>query len=538
MPLVSLSSDQMSDDGDSDVPSSASAAVPKNGTHSRGNVGHLGGLLSSSSSSYDDNLSDDSTPSMSSGESHHSEKEESAEANLENIAALQRKLKNQKKTAKARETVLMNKAKRKLAQQAQLKLPGHPAEEFRSLVQPESVLNQPGGTGTRRFQRLRLLISFLKRWAATLVTFFSGTDSTESDEGVPKPDISHTLITCVIDDTNMRLSSPSVPGANEIKKSRVVSVMNHVQQLILCYTKAAAGGNDCANNTTPGPVQHRYLTVHTPLVCLPKADTRTIAVEFVTRLLFFVGRVSRRFEPYGLTNALLQGVLLQGVCCCFDSLVTNIAMLKKVRVAIAAAHRDNSSCEAKAVYPFWGVTCQLHQLALARKPLLNSWGGFWSSIVRLGHLFEIHSFRAQFRSALLEIIQESFKWIPVAQLPEQSSQWAQRRCEVLGIQSPEDLGSGSGRTYQRKHFEYHRRLWQFDNSDCESLDICHWCTGCCVGTSAQQKSRHALLQICKYFLILFGFGYPIPLLYRWVHAQRALQYCKVTSPGHLAFFSV
>ena len=65
----------------------------------------------------------------------------------------------------------------------------------------------------------------------------------------------------------------------------------------------------------------------------------------------------------------------------------------------------------------------------------------------------------------------------------------------------------------------HQKLKQFANGDIDSLKITHWCVGtCCSGSSVEQK--RSLLQFCKY---------PVPLLYRWLHAHRALQFCKDVS---------
>lgn len=138
------------------------------------------------------------------------------------IVAERERLKRQRRTAKARQAALANKAQRKLAQQAVLKVPSHPAEDYRPLIKANSRLNDTGTTTTQRFQRLRLLVSYLKTWAVTLANFLTG----QSEDG-RKPDVSHILVTSIIDDTNMKLAS-QVPGAPEQKKSRTVTAMNHV----------------------------------------------------------------------------------------------------------------------------------------------------------------------------------------------------------------------------------------------------------------------------------------------------------------------
>ena len=434
---------------------------------------------------------------------------DSSDESLDQAALL--KIRNYKRTEKARLASMQMKAERRQSKGGILHLPVDPAEEYRSLIKADSALNEKGTNTSQRFQRLRLLVSYLRTWALTITAFFT--------EGFSQKDIHHTLLTSIIDDTNMRLSG-RVPGCPEVKKSRVVSVMNHVQSMVVSFSHA----DDASNHDGPKEIYRKHFKIHTPMVCLPKADADAIANEFVTRLLMFLGCVARRFQQFGLAVKLSKEVTIQTVCCCFDSLVTNLAMLKRVRIAV---HKKQQATGHTTIYPFLGIQCQIHQLALTRKPLLSGFVGFWSSIVRLAHLFEIHSFRAQFRSALLQIIAESFSFIPCAQVPSISDAWMQRRKEVLQFGPAQ--GDRPGQNYQITRLRYHKALMQVANGDIDSLKICHWCVGsCCKGATHEQKHRHALLQTSKYLTLLFGFGFPVPLLYRWLHAGRALQFCKAT----------
>ncbi|CAK9005748.1 unnamed protein product [Durusdinium trenchii] len=165
-----------------------------------------------------------------------------------------------------------------------------------------------------------------------------------------------------------------------------------------------------------------------------------------------------------------------------------------------------------------GVYCVIHQLALARKVILNSFGGFYSSIVRLGHLFETSTFRSQFRRALMAVLLDLYQYVPVSEKPAQWRDWQKRRNEICSI-----VSDTSGR-FNKKRIQLFRELATFDNGNPEGERVVHWCTGdCCGGHGSQthdEMSKRAFFEISKYYAILFSFGFPVPLAYRWVHAHR------------------
>lgn len=423
------------------------------------------------------------------------------------------KLRMRQRTMKAREAAVFKKAQRKLSQQACLKLPSHPAESYRQLIKADSSLNDKGLNTSHWFQRLRLLISYLKKWACTIVSFFTS-----------KPRVNHILLTSIIDDTNMKLAS-QIPGSGSgSTKSRVVSVMNHVQNMVVNYDYDydgdGGGGNDSESRSE---IRRKHFKIHTPMVCLPKADTGTLATEFATRLFSFLGCTPSRFRGLGIPQNVLKSVQLQTICVCYDSLnKTNLAMFKQIRTAVH--RRRTREGHEVGIRPFLGMQCQIHQLSLMRKPLLTGFPSFWSSVVRLAHLFEVHSFRAQFRSTLLLIVTESFSYTPVIQLPPQTAEWTQQWEEML----PADI-ENSRRWKRSARLKQHRALRAIANGDISGHMIVHYCTGvCCTGSGREAKARQALLVICKNLVLLFGSGFAVPLLYRWLHASEALQYLKDT----------
>lgn len=397
-----------------------------------------------------------------SGSSSHSSSDDCAE-----LREMQARERRQARTAKARAAAISAKATRRLARQAVLALPEHPAGQYRDDVKSNNSLIQ-GWSNQRR--RVRLLMSYLKAWALAMVNVATQTGDR----------ISHVLTTCVCDDTNMRLSS-GVPDLPQWKMSRVISVMNLVQNVIIYQGSGS---------------KYKGYSVHTPLSCLAKSDKVGLGAEFCSRLFLFLGKLSRRFQLLNMPGDLMSNVQIQALCLCFDSLVTNLAVLKQFRLAVCDHHRNlktsasandegaGESPHLDKIFPLIHFCCAIHQLALARKPLLHGFPQFWSAITRLTHLFEVHSFRVHFRAALVEVICNGFRYIPVCSLPEESAEWRQFRQESCGIITDQNTG------YNKKRVELHQQLGTYDNGDIESQHFTHYCIGnCCSGDTHAEKAK-------------------------------------------------
>ena len=415
------------------------------------------------------------------------------------------RLKRVARTSKARAAALVARATRRVAKSVGtvIQAKEHPAAAFKSDLRHKCSLNKPGShSQTDRRRRLRLLVSFLRAWGASLMRFVTSIHASE------KSQVDHVITSTIIDDCNMRLSSPA-PEEHRWKSSQVCCVMNTVQTFTVCYR---AEGSQC----------HKSFFVHTPLVVLPKSDTTTIFRELLSRLVLFCGSVSARFSKFGIGSHLAPAIPIQITTFCFDSLPTNLSVLKQLR---ALVHQERSDLESRP--PTWcmmiAIPCLIHQLALSRRSLLNGFAsvGYWSTVVRLAHLMEVSNFRHQCRRAMLAVIAENYSYIPVASWPSGFRQWADQRNEACGR-----IASDASR-YNKRRLDLHKELAKYDNGPCDGRKFVHWCKGdCCRGTSHQAKSRFALVQICKLYSMLFSFGYPVPLLYRWVHCARALQYLK------------
>lgn len=411
------------------------------------------------------------------------------------------KLKRRAQTEKARAAALLARAKRK--SQPSEEAPLHPAAMYKPDLQPRPEVNKPGHSSLpERWRRLRVVFSWMKAWCAALGSFLQSAG----------PTATHCFTTTVVDDTNMTLSEAI---DTDWRKSRVVSVMNMMQSLVVTC------------KVDEGESQRHTFLVHSPLIVLPKTTAGSIVHELRSWLVTFAGKVSARFQLFGLCSEMFSPIPIQATLICWDSLVTNLAILKYLRVMVHLKHLEDGF---NILYPLLANICLLHQLGLARKSITCHYPGLWSAIVRLAHLFEMGSFRKKFRGALISEICDSYRSIPVAALPEEAKTWRQARNRVCNLFSTDG-------SYSLKRRRLHLKLLEWDNSDPSGRSFCHWCLGhCCRGANGEEKSRYALLQLCKHYTLLFGHGFPVPLLYRWIHGYRALQFVNVLWLAATKFF--
>lgn len=333
-------------------------------------------------------------------------------------------------------------------------------------------------------------------------------------------EVSHVVLTAVVDDTNIRVAEVPSSTVPTWRLSRVTAVMNCCQQLLVSFREKPGQGDntgqDVNDNDNDTGWSLKFFTVQTPMIALPKSDRDTLSVHLMGRLLFFLGKVSRAYQSMGLPADLSLQARLQGVILVFDSLKTNIAMMKQFREVVHQHHNEDVAVKGNNFHPMLPVCCLLHQLALARQPMLLGLSGYWSTVVRLSHLFESNSFRNNFRVSLLRVLCKNFIYIPVAEMPNESCEWRAERVRMYRYTHESS-----------KRIQLHNSLSKFDNGNPTVPSLVHYCQGhCCRGDCQTDKENYALAQICKLYMLLFSYGFPVPLTYRWVHAQRALQYMK------------
>ena len=452
-----------------------------------------------------DSSSDRSSSDSRSGSSDESEDSGSQGSQSGNEGEELRNLKRRLQTEKARAQSQLNAARRRRQKAADLDFPVHAADSYKKDLTPDTELTKPGHFLKKfRFRRLRLLWSFFNSFIQSIIACFY--DS--------RAKVRHVINVAVVDDTNMKLACP-YKSTGRSRVSRVMSVMNNMQTVI--FNIDTSGGNDqppagfapddcqAARNLT---TSHRTFLVHTPMVPLERANTWGLAREFCSWIFIWLGTMGERWFRFTnfaseMRDAVGQYIPVQVLVVCWDSLKTNMAVLKGLRYA---SHLS--------------IRCSLHQITLCRKPLLFQWKGHWSTIVRLAHLFEAHSFRRQFQRCLLKIISSSFFVIPVLEMPNESRAWQDERNRSSGLLTEDP-------SYKASRLSTYHELFKYDNGDPSSLHIAHYCLGtCCAGKTPIEKKKHALIQVAKGYFNLFGHGFAVPLTYRWLKAHPALQYVK------------
>ena len=460
----------------------------------------------SASDSSADSTSDSSTDSdgESSSDSKSSRATDAGGSCPDDCEALRQEVKTFRRrhqTQKARDALREKRLRAKLTQD---KLPRneHPAAEYQADVFVDSgfELCKAGAPKPVRRRRLRLLWS----WFTTLTSAIA---SLLRDR---EKDLRHVLNICVIDDTNMTLA-PSRDG--EFDKhgcpSNVVSVMNNIQTLVLRFS----GEGDCEQP----PDSYRTFLVHTPMCPLDRANASGIATEFVAWVMFWLGAVGQHWRRFNERLELPSSVPIQCLVISWDSLKTNTAVMKGLRQCVYARSLvDSSKHGAEQVFPLLSNRCAIHQLALIRKHSLFFFGGFWSTIVRLGHLYEIRSFRRHVKKAILQVVLRDFEHIRVHQLPADFEGWQREKASAL-FQSMDPKSN---------RYHLHQALSVVDNSETSSTKFIHWCTG--SSCFCEGKPRKALVRMVQLYQRLFGNGFAVPLTYRWKHCDEAMAFCRDT----------
>ena len=453
-----------------------------------------GSSPASSSESISDSQSESGSASSESSSNHSLE-----------IKRLKRKAQTGKARAVAKHNKLLQKHKKE-SFKTELKESEHPAATFAKDVAPSKQSDKAtmNGSGTAAdygnvTRRLRLLWSWFVAFTTSLRSLIFG----------GRHDISHIINFCVIDDTNMKLGAKQSAWNNG--HSRVVAVMNNIQTLIL-RTRNQDSDQDASKCQATS--LHSFL-VHTPMVPLERSNATAIQSEFVSWIYIWLGAIGARWRRFGQEERSKVEIPIQCLGVTWDSLKTNNAVMKALRECVFTAQRTEAS--SKQIWPLLSQRCGLHQLQLCRKGVLFYFSSYWSTVVRLAHLFEVHTFRVQFRRALLEVVCQSFEVIKVSQLPSDITEWAKMRSKATdGYQDLKHKLSV-------KTLEARRELAMLDNGDPSSKKLTHWCLLDSCPCGGYMKAR---LRICQLFVQILGCGYPVPLTYRWLHSGKALAFCR------------
>lgn len=430
------------------------------------------------------------------------------------------RLKNQERTAKARVASQLSFQKRRLEQkykiQQQDQLETDEAckarfqREFLASAATqwnpcEDVPTENSSSTTQANDRRRAVYMYFKSFAKAVRKLFFGPQQQEGlDARDASPQISHVISINTNDDTNIRL------GSGKRGSSEVRSVMNNIQQHVVVKEPLALDDLPAA-----------WFSVHQPLVVLERADTSNLYAEFMSWVLSFANYVGWRFRLWGMPSNLFQKVQSQVFCFVGDALRVNDALFKRLTQAVQEQTSDQT-CKSFA----FQVHCGIHQVSLTRKTLALGFAGYWSTLVRLGHLFSSHTFRQKFKASMAKLVQENFQFLKVAQLPPETAEWNKLKIDQLRLHTDTGhMGFGGG---ARKNLPISKRikaiskLMQKDNGNPRDSTFCHWCTGssCCPGGKDE-----ALSCLIMSYLDLFDYM-CVPLLYRWKHAMAANNFVR------------
>ncbi|CAE7193916.1 HERC1 [Symbiodinium sp. CCMP2592] len=332
--------------------------------------------------------------------------------------------------------------------------------------------------GMSRKLRLRGIYSYFEAFASSVSAFF-------------RRKLQHVLNVRVTDDCNLRMAERSGSSA-------IYNCMNSVQTV---HARTSAG-------------RMVHFRVHQPMVLVPNATAEALHRAASAWCVC---------TPWGLGSSLQRfGVRMPERCATFrcgiwvlDSLKANMKLFRQERADLEKQREVQSAQDSQDMPVALLTTCNIHKLALIRKPMVLQPKDVWSTFVRLAHLFESLSFRQKFRQSLACILLQSFRRVEVQRPPAELSMWQQRTATIFAQSEPD----------RPKYILEAENLYaSFCNGSPDEDEVVHWCVvgQCdkCAGLSEDEQIALAL----RAFLGLFGQGYRTPLLQRWKHYGSASRY--------------
>ena len=180
----------------------------------------------------------------------------------------------------------------------------------------------------------------------------------------------HILHTCVCDDTSTRMKSGG------LGRSQVYTVCNTVECTYVRFQDNA----------------WEALFIPTPVRVLNSGKATSIHKAFTAWTAVSASGLGSVWRRLGLENDVLAN----------DSAWR---MEGERRKRFIESQGPDKCCLG------FRVRCCNHQLSLVRKPIALSVPHFWSTLVRLGHLFEMSSFRRSLATALVSMYQKDTNFI-------------------------------------------------------------------------------------------------------------------------------
>ena len=256
-----------------------------------------------------------------------------------------------------------------------------------------------------------------------------------------------------------------------------------------------------------------WFGLHQPIAALERADTACLYSEFMSWVLAFAGYVGWRLQVWGIPPDLFKHVRRQTMCFVGDAIKVNDSVFKYFTQTIKSGPTPEQGKHLALQ-----IRCGIHQVGLTRRNIALGYEGYWSSLVRLGHLFEGFSFRTPFAASMSMLIQSSFEYVEVSKMPEEATSWNAAKIAALQLHLDTHMGLGKGSMSSR--MKGLLRLLEVDNGNAESTVFVHYCKGCCPG-----GRQEACTKMISCYLDVFS-HMPVPLLYRWKHGAVCNSYIQ------------
>ena len=426
------------------------------------------------------------------------------ESTAEGMAAELELHRKRERTRRAREQSLLSRQRRKLEQTAE----PDPDTSAKATFQRtyfaakqakapwwnpfEEIL--PGSLPGREDRgRRRAVWMYFTNFAEAVQQLFLGSPA---EDGAVRQPIEYTISINTCDDTNIKLLSGQ-RGSAEIR-----SVMANIQHHVVVEqapTQADASG--AAEVPT-------IFAVHQPIISLHRATADHLKEQLLSWQLSFGGLTGKRFHAWGVPPNLFKFVKHHVFVLVSDALKANDAIFRELA---QQTHAKSIGDKGDPVTLVVHIHCGIHQISLTRRTLALGFDSYWSTLVRLGHLMESHSFRQRFSASLSKVVHDSFMFYRVGSLPAEVVVWKQKAIQRLRL--------ATALPSRLRHLIHHMKK---DNGDPCSDIICHYCIGeeCCPGGETE-----ALTYLINSFCRMFS-RMPVPLLYRWKHAPEANNFVR------------
>ena len=308
----------------------------------------------------------------------------------------------------------------------------------------------------------------------------------------------HTLCAHIVDDCSARMRGPDT-----LSNTTVYTVMNSIESVHVIYDHKSS---KCSSIQIP-----------TPLTIVDGADAAGIDTASTSTALVSAAGVGQLLQRFGVTKvwSTFKTLVFVG-----DSLKANNAAFQRECDRLVVKHHEKDP-EFKGQMAL-RVRCAVHTVCLIRKPIVLLIPRFWTTLVRLSHLFESISFRKQLASCLTSIIAQSFVNVQSRERPEEFSVW---RKDAIRVRDSFWCPSVRKR-------ELLAEIIDFCNGDHRGMAICHYCRYDLAGKPCCEDSRDSLSKALRLLVPWFSIGFPVPLLYRFKHYDHAAGFVHVGTSLH------